>query len=111
LQFKQFLTEWRKDAKGNDPLAADAEDGRAKTMAEARQDKLMNLWLNDNRVSPWQGTAFGVLQMTNTYLQHVAPTNKGTNRYERNMLDAANGKIESSDKDTIATLEKILVNS
>lgn len=110
LQFKQFLTEYRLDKDGNDPLAADSEDGRARTMAENKQDKLMNMWLNDNRVSPWAGTAFGVLQLTNTYMQHVAPTNTGTIRYERNMLAAAGGKIEQSDARTIEILEKVMAN-
>jgi len=111
LQFKKFLIESRKDKEGNDPLAPDAEDGRAKTMAENRHDKLMNLWLNDERVSPWAGTAFGVLQMTNTYLQQIAPANTGTIRYERNMFNAASGKIEQSDKKTLDILEKVLANS
>jgi len=110
LQFKQFLTEYRmaENSKGLDPMAPDAEDGRAKTLAENKQDKLMSMWLSDDRVSPWAGTAFGVLQLTNTYLQQVAPTNKGTIRYERNVLDAASGKIEKSDKLTLEILEKVL---
>ena len=109
LQFKKFLIEWRTNADGTDPLAPDAEDGRARTMAENREDKLMSLWLNDNRVAPWAGTAFGVLQLTNTYLHHVAPTNKDTIRYERNMVSVASGAIEKSDRRTLDLLEKVLV--
>jgi len=108
LQFKQFLTDYRLDKDGNDPLNSDETNGRARTLAENKQDKLMSMWLSDDRVSPWAGTAFGVLQLTNTYLQQVAPTNKGTIRYERNVLAAASGKIEQSDKLTLEILEKVL---
>lgn len=107
--FKLFLEEYRKDKHGNDPLSPDAEDGRARTMAELRQDQLLNLWITDERVAPYRGTAFGVLQLTNTYLHHVAPTNKGTVRYERNMANAITGKTERSDAKTLKVLEKVLV--
>lgn len=108
--FLEFLKVIRTDAKGNDPLAPDAEDSRAKTIAEAKQDVLLNLWLNDNRVAPWQGTAFGVLQMTNTYSQQLAPTNEGTIRLERNMFDLASGKTDKADQNTIKQLELVLAN-
>lgn len=95
---------------GKDPLAADAEDSRARTMADKKQDILMNLYLNDNRVSPWGGTAFGVLQMMNTYTQQIAPTNKGTIRLERNWFDLASGKTEKSDLETLKTLDMVLAS-
>jgi phage/plasmid-like protein (TIGR03299 family) len=86
------------------------DEGRAKTMAEKKRDDLLTLWVNDPRVTPWQGTAYGVLQMANTYAAHVAPTNKGTVRVERNFFDAASGKLATADAATLETLDKVLAN-
>lgn len=90
------------------PKAGMPKDGRALTMAENKRDELRNLWVNDNRVSPWAGTAFGVIQMQNTWLHHVQGERKGIHRAERNMLRAIDGTTESSDLSALLAVEKVL---
>lgn len=87
------------------------DDGRGRTMAENKQDALLSLWLGDDRVAPWTGTAFGVLQLMNTYSQQIAPVNTGTIRLERNFFDLASGKTEKQDADTLKVLNKVLANA
>lgn len=67
------------DAKG-DPKGA-----RGITNAEQVRDELNQLWLHDERVAPWKGTAWGVLAADNTW-RHWKQSVKGdTDRFERNM--------------------------
>ncbi len=44
--------------------------GRSQTMADTKRDGLTTLYRADPRVSPWTGTAHGVLQAVNTYEHH-----------------------------------------
>lgn len=83
--------------------------GRSFTMAEHKQDALKRLYNNDTRVSPWRGTAFGVLQATNTYWHHESIV-RGTNRVERNLLNAIDGTTARNDDETLAILGKVLVS-
>lgn len=100
-QFVNFLTE----------IAPVPEaEGRARTMAEARREKLTELYLSDERIAPWQGTAYGILQLMNTYSQHFAGLHKGTRREEKNMFAVASGKLFETDRDAMATLDKVLAN-
>jgi len=39
-------------------------------MADTKRDSLTTLYRSDPRVSPWAGTAHGVLQAVNTYEHH-----------------------------------------
>lgn len=80
--------------------------GRARTLAERKRDDLLRLWSSDERVAPWRGTAWGVLQMSNTYTQHLSSV-RG-NRLERNMLGAVTGTLWDSDRTAMSTLRKIL---
>jgi phage/plasmid-like protein (TIGR03299 family) len=82
--------------------------GRSLTMAEHKQDTLRRLYRNDTRVSPWAGTAFGVLQATNTYWHHESIV-RGTNRVERNLLNAIDGTTAKNDEDTLSILRRVLV--
>jgi phage/plasmid-like protein (TIGR03299 family) len=68
---------------------------RSVTMAQNKRDKLMGL-RTDDRVAPWWGTAFGGVQLLNTYRQHEQ-TVKGATRPERNMLNAVLGNTETED--------------
>ena len=85
---------------------ATAKTTRSQTLNDKKRDDLVNLWTNDLRVSPWAGTAFGVVQATNTWSHHIQ-TVRGTNRAERNMLNAISGATEASDADTLAILGKV----
>jgi hypothetical protein len=65
------------------------EQGRGRTLAESKRDTPDRLWRSDERVFPWRGTAFGVLQAVNTYSHHHQAA-RGS-RVQRNMLKAVTG--------------------
>jgi hypothetical protein len=79
-------------------------------MAENRRETLTRLWNHDSRVSPWQGTAWGVMQAVNTYTHHEGVV-RGAPRAERNMLRAVTGGVDQLDAGTVATLNKVLARS
>lgn len=78
------------------------------TMAERRRDALTYTYNHDERVAPWKGTAFGVMQAVNTHDHHESRVNKGTVRLERNMHRAATGYYDKLDRDTYNTLQTVL---
>lgn len=84
-----------------------SKPGRAQTLAATKQDTLRRLWNDDPRVSPWAGTAYGVLQAVNTYTHHEQ-TVRGAGRAERNMLRAVTGGVDELDRTTLATLDRVL---
>ena len=83
------------------------EPGRSRTIAEGKRDQLAQLWNSDLRVSPWKGTAFGVIQAVNTFTHHVATT-RGASKAERNAERSALGKVDALDQGTLATLQRVL---
>jgi phage/plasmid-like protein (TIGR03299 family) len=87
--------------------AVAVEEGRSRTMALKRNDALNALWFKDQRVSPWKGTAFGVVQAVNTFTHHVI-TPKGGKRPDTNMLRAVSGDINTVDLSTVESLNKVL---
>lgn len=104
LQFKQYLD-------FTVPLPEDITvASRALTLAEKEREAKLNLWLHDDRVSPWAGTAWGIVQLNNTYNHHLTATNKGTNRGERNAFQAANDDLIKSDRRALDILfNRVLV--
>lgn len=79
--------------------------GAALTRVEKRREDMAGMWNGDPRVSPWSGTALGVLQLTNTRSHHTAAITKATpHRVERNMLNAINGKTEEADWHALGVL-------
>jgi len=85
---------------------ADAKTTRSATIAQNKRDDLRLLWEEDERVSPWKGTAFGVLQATNTWGQHIQ-TVRGAKRADRNMLNTITGASYKADADALKTLELV----
>lgn len=83
--------------------------GRSRTTAVNEQAALTALWNSDARVSPWRGTAWGVVQAVNTHLHHEAKV-RGVSRPERNMCNAVDGKADALDKATVAELGKVLAS-
>ncbi|MFC5830378.1 DUF932 domain-containing protein [Nonomuraea insulae] len=83
------------------------EGGRKRTLAENKRHTLARLWDYDPRVSPWQGTAFGVVQAVNTFTHHNQ-TVRGAARAERNMHRMVTGGVDDLDLATLQTLEKVL---
>lgn len=76
------------------------------TRAKNKQSRLNTLWLEDERVVPWKGTALGVLQAINTFNHHYVGTDKS--RAERNMLNALNGKTQKNDEMVMSLLTDIV---
>jgi phage/plasmid-like protein (TIGR03299 family) len=80
------------------------------TLKEKKMGELSQLWNNDNRVTPWKGTGYGVIQAVNTWEHHLKGTRRGTTLAERNMLATINGDIEKSDREVYATMMAVLDN-
>lgn len=95
--------------------AASTDSKAAKTRSENKRDVLNRLYKLDVRCAPWKGTKYGVVQTMNTFEHHEAGTkNRGgvsATRFERNMLKAAKGEWETFDRQTVATLDKVLAAS
>lgn len=81
--------------------------GASYTRASNERRDLRHLWNHDQRVSPWRGTAWGVMQAVNTYTHHVG-TVRNVTRAERNMTRAAKGDIDTLDQTTATTLAAVL---
>lgn len=100
-KFGAFVEAWA-------PVPEDPKNTRGLTVAEKKRAALTELWNRDDRVVPWKGTAFGVVQAVNTYDQHVAAVRngsgdeggKGAVRYARSVLAAADGTLSDRTSDT-----------
>lgn len=84
--------------------------GRGLTLATQTRESLTGMWNNDNRVSPWRNTGWGVVQAVNTHVHHVQ-TVRGATRSERNMVRAVTGGVDTLDGDTVSMLTKVLTAS
>jgi phage/plasmid-like protein (TIGR03299 family) len=76
-------------------------DGAAKTKATKKAMTLDRLWHHDDRVAPWKGTVYGVVQAVNTYAHHEQPV-RGAERDERNAWHAVSGEIDKLDAETLS---------
>jgi phage/plasmid-like protein (TIGR03299 family) len=83
------------------------DKGRSRTIAENKRDELQKLWSFDQRVSPWRGTGWGVVQAMSTHAQHFG-TVRNVSRPERNMQHLVEGRWSKTDSDTVSTLHKVL---
>lgn len=77
----------------------------AVTRAENKRGQIIGMYNHDERVSPWNGTALGVLQAFNTWEHHV--NGKANNRVERNMLNIISGKTDKADAKVLDTLRLV----
>lgn len=83
------------------------------TIAINKQEKLMDMWGSDPRVSPWQNTQFGVLQLWNTFQQHESKLvgakaldgNRLQARVENNMMKTLSGKFANGTKTSPGDLQ------
>jgi phage/plasmid-like protein (TIGR03299 family) len=83
--------------------------GAKYTNAVKYRDTLTALWQHDPKVKPWAGTAFGVLQLDNTYRtweRNVSGASGG--RLERNMLNMVTGRTAAEDSTALDALAKVL---
>jgi len=97
-QFQKFLDEFS-------PMPTDK--GRSRTMSEGKRDAVTAMYRHDERVAPWTGTAWGVMQAVNTFTHHGGIV-RGMSRPERNMLRAVTGGADSLDQDTAEILGRVL---
>lgn len=84
----------------------EAKQGRSLTMAQNKRDELNQLWRHDQRVAPWQGTVYGVVQAVNTHAHHIQ-TVRGSERDQRNMQLAVTGGFDKLDTETLRTITAI----
>jgi phage/plasmid-like protein (TIGR03299 family) len=89
-------------------LPAGKATSRSYGMAERKREALTQLWNNDNRVSPWRGTGFGVVQAVNTHAHHIA-TVRNAERAERNQANTIDGTWTRLFDTTVSDLNKALV--
>lgn len=108
------LTSWevsdKQWAKLLDTMAPQPDEdasARSITVAEKKRDELETLYVRDERCAPWHGTAFGVLQVFNTYQHHFAQVRKGAPRFVRNMENVVSDKYANSDAIVLDALRKI----
>lgn len=87
----------------------DQNSKQAVSRHEAIMGDYMRLWREDERVTPWRGSAFGVLQAVNTYRHHLRPTRGNSNLVERNMMDALTGVTEQQDRKALELLDMVCV--
>ena len=100
-QWNAFLVETLGEAPGADATK------NAHTIYERKHDEYSRLWNKDAMSADWHGTAWGVIQVANTYAHHSANV-RGASRVERNMMSAVRGEFQDADAATLATLERVL---
>lgn len=90
------------------PVGEEGEvSNRSISMAQTKQGLIRNLYANDPMVTPWSGTALGVVQAFNTFTHHVQGSDK--NRAERNAMNALNGRIQESDASVLAVVNELVL--
>jgi phage/plasmid-like protein (TIGR03299 family) len=75
----------------------------ALTMSAKAADQLHDLWNNDERVTPWKGTEYGVLAAVNTHQHHNVIT-LGRSKAERNAEFTVTGRWAKNDAQTLELL-------
>lgn len=90
-----------------DPSGEDLK-GRGLTMAENKQNDIIRLYNSDDRVAPWHGTAYGVVQAYNTWNHHYAIVRGETTRFIRNMENTITGKMGNKDQEVYESLQAVL---
>ena len=90
------------------PVNTDANVAKqAISRVENKQERIKELYRNDPRVAPFQGTALGVIQAFNTFNQHLV--GKDENRVERNMMNALTGKVTVQDRSVMEAIDKLVL--
>lgn len=82
---------------------------RGWTQAVERRAHLIEMYYTDAKVKPWNGTAFGVVQLDNTW-RTWDRTVKGVQggRFERNLLNQVDGTSADEDDKALAALWKVM---
>lgn len=104
-------TQWGKFLDGYVPLVdtnGDDKTGKGRTQAENKRMDLETLYHSDNRVAPWTGTAWGVLQSVNTWNTHFATVKNADSRLERQWDNFLTGKTSKADGEAKKILDSVL---
>jgi phage/plasmid-like protein (TIGR03299 family) len=80
---------------------------KGNTQAENVREAIDRMYQNDNRVAPWNGTAFGAFQAWSTYNTHERRVKGNTLRAERNMWDAIDGGTAKRDQIMLDALAQL----
>jgi len=100
--------EWQAIVEKLMPVNTDANVAKqAISRVENKQERIKELYRNDPRVAPFQGTALGVIQAFNTFNQHLV--GKDENRVERNMMNALTGKVTVQDRSVMEAIDKLVL--
>lgn len=92
-----------------EPDFQSATGGRKYTMAKNKRGEMTRLYVEDPKVAPWNGTAFGVYQLDNTYRTWngiVRGAHGG--RIERNFTALADGGVAKADALALETLARVM---
>lgn len=87
------------------------DKGPSQSIADKKRSALIRMWTSDARVSPWRGTAFGVVQAGNTWMSHESTVRGVDARAERNMINAITSKSAEHDTLVLSSLHKVLARS
>lgn len=104
--FRAWLDEMR-PVPAADPKSSTG--GASHSNAVKYHDTMLAMWQHDPKVKPWAGTAFGILQLDNTYRtwqRNVSGADGG--RMERNMLNMVTGKSGAEDTAALDALARVL---
>src|SRR5208282_102795 len=86
----------------------DRRSNRGYMMAESKREGMLALWHHDEKVKPWANTAFGVLQLDNTYRTwEGAVRAMDGGRMERNFTLDIQGKAAAADKLALSRLATV----
>lgn len=89
------------------PAPKDDASKAAVTRYENSRDDLVNLYTGSPMVAPWKDTAFGFVQMINTYNNRYKPV-RGALQVERTFERALSGSLAEADGAAIRALESVL---
>lgn len=85
---------------------------RGNTIATTKRDQMTDLYFNDAKVAPWNGTVFGAFQADNTWRTWEGGVRGADGgRMERYHSNAIDGTIAAGDAEALKALSKVLGRS
>ena len=84
------------------------DKGRSQTIADNKREAIVQLYRHDDRVAPWAGTAFGVVQAFNTWQQHVVTVKGQKTRVQRNYENVVTNVGDNFDRSILAAVDTAL---
>lgn len=80
---------------------------RSASMRDKKREEIITLYRQDDRVSPWRGTAYGAVQAFNTWNHHFAKARGGKPVQIRNQEHAIMGLTAKADNEVLTVLSDI----